>query len=55
MYLGIDLGTSSVKALLIDDAQRIVASGSSLAMNASGMGPATGLPRPQYVAMSDVN
>ncbi|MCB1153130.1 MAG: hypothetical protein H6684_12595 [Deltaproteobacteria bacterium] len=36
-------------------AQRIVASGSSLAMNASGMGPATGLPRPQYVAMSDVN
>jgi len=29
MYLGIDLGTSSVKALLIDDQQNIVASGTS--------------------------
>ena len=28
MYLGLDLGTSAVKALLIDDAQRIVASAS---------------------------
>lgn len=27
MYLGLDLGTSGVKALLIDDAQRVVASG----------------------------
>ncbi|MFC3074500.1 xylulokinase [Shinella pollutisoli] len=29
MYLGIDLGTSSVKAMLIDDAQRVVGSASS--------------------------
>jgi len=29
MYLGIDLGTSGVKALLMDDAQRIVASANS--------------------------
>ena len=29
MYLGIDLGTSGVKALLIDDAQRAVASGTA--------------------------
>ena len=29
MYLGIDLGTSSVKALLMDEAQRIVASASA--------------------------
>src|SRR3954452_18734954 len=29
MYLGIDLGTSEVKVLLIDEAQRIVASGSA--------------------------
>jgi xylulokinase len=26
MYLGLDLGTSGVKALLIDDEQRIIAS-----------------------------
>ena len=26
MYLGIDIGTSSVKAVLIDDGQRIVGS-----------------------------
>ena len=26
MYIGLDIGTSSVKAVLIDDAQRIVAS-----------------------------
>ena len=30
MYLGIDLGTSSVKALIIDDKQAIVASASAL-------------------------
>ena len=29
MYLGIDLGTSSVKALLMDEAQRIIASASA--------------------------
>jgi xylulokinase len=29
MYLGIDLGTSSVKALLVDDEQRVVAEGSA--------------------------
>ena len=26
MYLGIDLGTSAVKTILVDDAQRVVAS-----------------------------
>ncbi|HZU85593.1 MAG TPA: FGGY family carbohydrate kinase, partial [Polyangiaceae bacterium] len=29
MYLGIDVGTSSVKALLVDDAQRIVSEASA--------------------------
>ena len=29
MYVGIDLGTSSVKALLVDDSQRIVAEASA--------------------------
>src|SRR5207302_9678593 len=35
MYLGIDLGTSAVKTVLVDDAQRVVASRSrSLTVNA---------------------
>ena len=37
MYLGIDIGTSSVKTVLVDDAQRILATASS----------ALGISRPQ--------
>ena len=29
MYLGIDLGTSSLKALLVDDQQKIIATASA--------------------------
>ena len=42
MYLGIDLGTSSVKALLIDADQRVVGLGDR---TARGFAPASGLVR----------
>ena len=35
MYLGIDLGTSAVKAILVDDTQRVVASASRALTSAS--------------------
>jgi xylulokinase len=35
MYLGIDLGTSAVKAILVDDRQRVVASASRALTSAS--------------------
>ena len=35
MYLGIDLGTSSVKAMLIDDGQRVIGSASSRPLTAA--------------------
>ena len=40
MYLGIDLGTSAVKTVLVDDAQRVIASRSRSLTTAS--------PRPGY-------
>ena len=52
MYLGLDFGTSSVKALLVDEAQRVLASASSpLAVSRPAPGHSEQDPRDWWQAM----
>ncbi|MDT8331194.1 xylulokinase [Roseomonas gilardii] len=54
MYLGLDFGTSSVKALLVDEAQRVLASASSpLAVSRPAPGHSEQDPRDWWQAMLD--